>query len=302
MPTHTHTHMLITQLLLTVCISSNTGKALSIPEGKTAYQWFCRQWANLMPHFLAKPAASSSSSSSAAPPAVNNDEEPTKKELAEMAFILQHLLMAHLIYLSGGQRCQVYAGMLLSDISWISETMRLYVPNEKISHLNTSQLPLPPQLFTSIEFFVQRVRPHLFHDPVDAKLPYACLWVTSHGGAVEPNDFSNYVWQAFNEFNEGLDLTPLDFRRRTVIGLWASTTTPPLPLPVLCCSELFANLSLSLTHYTQRGSTGMRVRLRRTSCSTMLICSTSPRVSWMHTTTGPTLYLSLVAAAAAAVH
>ncbi len=177
-----------------------------------------------MPHFIAKPAASSSSSSSssAAPPAVNKDEEPTKKELAEMAFILQRLLMAHLIYLSGGQRRQVYAGMLLSDVSWISKAMRLYVPNEKIACLNTSQLPLPPQLFTSIEFFIQRVRPHLFHNPEDAKLPYASLWVTSRGGAAEPWHFTNYVWQAFNEFNEGLDLTPLDFRRRTVIGLWAS--------------------------------------------------------------------------------
>jgi hypothetical protein len=176
-----------------------------------------------MPHFITKPAASSSSSSSSAvPPAVDVNEEPTKKEQAEMAFILQRLLMACLMYLGGGQRCQVYARMLLSNVSWISEAMRLYVPNEKISRLNTSQLPLPPQLFTSIEFFIQRVRPHLFCDPEDAKLPYASLWVTLCGGAAKPWHFTNYVWQAYNEFNEGLDLTPLNFRRRTVIGLWAS--------------------------------------------------------------------------------
>mgnify|MGYP001027667862 CR=1 FL=1 len=66
-----------------------------------------------MPHFIAKPAASSSSSSSSAvPPAVDVDEEPTKKERAEMAFILQRLLMARLMYLGGGQRRQGYAGML----------------------------------------------------------------------------------------------------------------------------------------------------------------------------------------------
>jgi hypothetical protein len=117
------------------------------------------------------------------------------------------------------------ARLLLGDISWKEAKLQLYVPAEKVARLNTSYLPLPPQLYTSIEFFIQHVRPCLFlHNPAaEVTNKAGSFWRNAGGGALDPEDFTNQVWQAFNEFNPDLHITPINFRRMTVTALFAST-------------------------------------------------------------------------------
>jgi hypothetical protein len=154
------------------------------------------------------------------------EELLSKEELAEHAFIMQRLLIARLFYLGGGQRRQIYANFLLGDISWQGQKMMLYVLAEKVARLNTSYLPLPPQLYTSIEFFIQRVRPQLFAKPSAATEKARSFWVNSSGGALKPEQFSEQLRQAFNEFNPDLDITAVNFRRMVVTALFASMYIP----------------------------------------------------------------------------
>ncbi len=48
------------------------------------------------------------------------------------AYAMQQLLMARLFHLGGGQCWQIYAGILLEDISWKGQDMVLYVSVEKV--------------------------------------------------------------------------------------------------------------------------------------------------------------------------
>ncbi len=100
------------------------------------------------------PASSSSSSSSLLSPLAL---VLSKMELCDHAFIMQHLLLAQLFCLGGGQRCQVYAYILLGDINRRKGKLVLQVPAEKVAQLNCQFLPLPSQLWTSIEFFIHYI-------------------------------------------------------------------------------------------------------------------------------------------------
>jgi hypothetical protein len=114
--------------------------------------------------------------------------------------------------------------------------MVLYVPAEKVRHLNTAYMPLLCQLYTSIEFFIQWIWPHLFYcNPADVTNKSFGFWVNSHGGALEAYKFSANIWQAFNEFNPDLNITPIDFRRMTVTALFGSMSISlSLSLPLFC--------------------------------------------------------------------
>lgn len=75
---------------------------------------------------------------------------------------MQHLLMAMLLHLGGGQRLQqIYANILMKDLVWKEEKLMLKVAAEKVPRLHGTHLPLPTQLFTMLEFFKQKIQPHL---------------------------------------------------------------------------------------------------------------------------------------------
>jgi hypothetical protein len=137
--------------------------------------------------------------------------------------------MAMLFYLGGGQRRQIYANFLLGDVVWVDKKMVLFVPAEKVARLHTYHLPLPVQLYTTITFYIQHIRPHLFlFQQYEATNPKYGFWINSSGGAMEPGHFSHQLWVAFNLFNPLLNITPIDFRRMTVTALFASKCTHPI--------------------------------------------------------------------------
>lgn len=158
-----------------------TGKMLDDGEGKVAFQWLCQKWSANLHYFL--------------PPADMAEEESCLDDdtLFDCAFYLQSLLMARLFYLGGGQWRQIYASMFLGDISWRKGKMVLWVSAEKVVCLNTNILPLPHQLWTSIEFFKQNIRPHLLISPDLATDKGHSFWINSSSGALEPTQFTDCI-------------------------------------------------------------------------------------------------------------
>ncbi len=192
------------------------GKMLDDGKGKLAFQWLCQKWSANLHYFL--PAAANKETGEEQEEESSYDDDT----LFDQAFYLQCLLMARLFYLGGGQRCQIYACMLLGDISWRKGKMVLWVPAEKVVHLNTNILPLPHQLWTSIEFYKQHVRPHLLISPDAALDKEHSFWINALSGALEPQQFSGHIGEVWKEFNLDLNITPIDFRRMTATGLVAS--------------------------------------------------------------------------------
>ncbi len=217
---------LLTGMCVCVCVCVcewlHTGKMLEDEEAKVAFQWLCQKWSDNLHYFL--------------PPAADKEQAASFDEdtLFDRAFYLQRLLMARLFYLGGGQRRQIYAGMLLGDISWKKGKMVLWVPAEKVARLNTNILPLPPQLWTSIEFFKQSVRPHLLTTPGKATNKKHSFWINASSGALEPYQFSDYICETYKEFNLDLNIMPINFRRMTATGLVASMYPPSLSLSPQC--------------------------------------------------------------------
>lgn len=134
---------------------------------------------------------------------------------------MQHLLMAMLLHLGGGQRLQVYANILVKDLIWKEGKLLLVVPAEKVPRLHGTLLPLPAQLHVMLEFFKQHVRPHLLRSVEDDKDDRMSLWLNRHGGALSPSHFSRIVTSVYQEFNGDLTITPTDFRRNTVTKIFA---------------------------------------------------------------------------------
>jgi len=66
------------------------------------------------------------------------------------------------------------------------------------------------------------VRPQLFHERAAALDKTRTFWVNASGGALKPEQFSEQLRQAFNEFNPDLNVTAINFRRMTVTALFAS--------------------------------------------------------------------------------
>jgi hypothetical protein len=82
---------------------------------------------------------------------------------------------------------------------------------------------LPKELYTSIDFYIQRVRPHLFYKhPAEATNKSFAFWLDHDGEAMEHNHFTENLWQIYNKFNPHLNLTPINFRHRVVTAIFAS--------------------------------------------------------------------------------
>jgi hypothetical protein len=62
--------------------------------------------------------------------------------------VMQRCLMGMMLYLGGGLRKQVFVDLYADHLQWDEEEMVMQVGDEKVARVNTSHLPLPPQLFT----------------------------------------------------------------------------------------------------------------------------------------------------------
>jgi hypothetical protein len=136
--------------------------------------------------------------------------------------VMQRCLMGMMLYLGGGLRKQVFVDLYADHLQWDEEEMVMQVGDEKVARVNTSHLPLPPQLFTYIEFFKQRVRPHLCKDPSH---PPLSLWLTSAGKPISSTTFAKQLKLLIQDFNPHLTTTAIDFRRMAITDLFAGTHT-----------------------------------------------------------------------------
>ncbi len=71
---------------------------MSESESKIVYQWFCKQWHKLLPHFHSAAPDASSSTSSTLEVGTTNAEQ-----MFDHAYAMQQLLIARLFHLGGGQ-------------------------------------------------------------------------------------------------------------------------------------------------------------------------------------------------------
>jgi hypothetical protein len=75
---------------------------------------------------------------------------------------MQKYLIAMWVFLGGGQRRQVHAERLNSDIFRDeNDHLVMRVEAEKVPRQNNDKLALPPQLWTTIEYYQQHVWPIL---------------------------------------------------------------------------------------------------------------------------------------------
>jgi hypothetical protein len=139
------------------------------------------------------------------------------------ALLLQRCLMGMMLYLGGGLRKQVFVNLYVDHLQWDEEEMVMQVGDEKVTRVNTDHLPLPPQLFTYIEFFKQRVRPYLCKDPAH---PPLALWLSSGGVPLSTTTFAHQLNILVKDFNPELTTTAIDFRRMTCTDLFSGNSPP----------------------------------------------------------------------------
>ncbi len=179
-------------------------------EGAAFFHWCLTQWEEYYTLFLPTDEDQDDNE--------DEDEDDEAQNLRSSALQLQRVIMGMMLYLGGGLRKQVFADLYSHSLKWDDDELVMRVGREKVARVNGSILPLPSQLFIYIEFYKQRVRPHLFADP---QHPPVSMWLCIRGRPLHSNNFTLHVKELFFHFNPDLDTTPIDFRRMTITDLFA---------------------------------------------------------------------------------
>ncbi len=190
----------------------STDKFMTKEEGIAFFHWCLTRWLELYLLFLPEDDGED-----------EDEEEERDTQLHATAFQLQRVMIGMMLYLGGGLRKQVFVDLYAKNLKWDSDELVMRVGREKVARTNTSIMPLPVQLFTYIEFYKQRIRPHLIMDPDN---PPLSMFLNCKGIPICSKRFTDYVKDLFFDFNPELDTTPIDFRRMTVTDLFAGM--PPL--------------------------------------------------------------------------
>jgi hypothetical protein len=220
--------LLYVWLTLNITFTVYTGKFFTKEEGQTFLCWLVKKWGAYMDRFL----------QIRAPAEIAQLSGKAKQLRRQDALVMQRVLMGLMLYLGGGLRKQVFVNLLVDHLQWDENEMVMQVGQEKVACTNASHLPLPPQLFTYIEFFKQRVCPYLCPDPTD---PPLALWLSSCGLPISSTTFAHQLNLLIKEFNPQLTTTAIDFRRMTITNLFAGM--------YFLLHSLALSLSLSMLHH-----------------------------------------------------
>jgi hypothetical protein len=215
------------------------GKFFTKDEGKAFFSWLVKEWGKNMDVFLEVLTVEEIKALSA----------QSRRIRRKRGMVLQQILMGMMLYLGGGLRKQVFVNLYADHLQWDADEMVMWVGDEKVACVNASHLPLPPQLFTYIEFFKQRVRPHLCKDPAD---PPLALWLTRAGNPMSSAGFAMQLNFLIQDFNPELTTTAIDFRRMTITDLFAGAYPKPQPSHTHTHTSTTANSEFLYVKHSER--------------------------------------------------